>query len=96
VSFRGSALQFPAGRADNGTGGPEPRAPSQGIDVEPVSTAQQHAVDDGGAGWTWPPYAPDPAPELGRFGLDEWAPASTVRHPWVRVGRFTLLYRRAA
>jgi hypothetical protein len=27
--------------------------------------------------------------------MDEWAPASTVRRPWVRVGRWTLLYRRA-
>ncbi|TKJ18663.1 hypothetical protein [Blastococcus sp. CCUG 61487] len=45
--------------------------------------------------WTWPPHGPEPltAPP---FDLGEWAPASTVRHPWVRVGRFTLLYRRAA
>lgn len=64
--------------------------------MEQVSAAQQPAVGDGDAGWTWPPYAPDPSPGSGRFGLDEWAPASTVRHPWVRVGRFTLLYRRAA
>ena len=48
------------------------------------------------ADWTWPPYAPVPPAEDPRFRLDEWAPASTVRHPWVRVGRWTLLYRRAA
>jgi hypothetical protein len=63
--------------------------------VEPVSAVQVHAVDDE-PGWTWPPYAPEEPLEPGRFRLDEWAPPSTVRHPWVRVGRFTLLYRRAA
>jgi hypothetical protein len=46
--------------------------------------------------WTWPPYAPVPAAEDPRFCLDEWAPASSVRHPWVRLGRWTLLYRRSA
>ena len=51
---------------------------------------------DWNADWTWPPYAPVPAAEDPRFPLDEWAPASTVRHPWVRLGRWTLLYRRAA
>jgi hypothetical protein len=50
----------------------------------------------GEPGWSWPPYAPWEPVEDERFGLDEWAPASTVRHPWVRVGRWTLLYRRAA
>jgi hypothetical protein len=47
-------------------------------------------------GWTWPPYAPWEPAEADRFGSDEWAPASSVRRPWVRVGRWTLLYRRAA
>jgi hypothetical protein len=51
--------------------------------------ARSHEAD-----WSWPPYAPcDPA-EVS-FTMDEWAPASTVRRPWVRVGRWTLLYRRA-
>ena len=45
---------------------------------------------------TWPPYAPVEPAEDPRFLLDEWAPPSTVRHPWLRVGRWTLLYRRAA
>ena len=45
--------------------------------------------------WSWPPYAPlelvaEP------FDTDEWAPASTVRHPRLRVGRWTVLYRRSA
>jgi hypothetical protein len=48
------------------------------------------------AGWTWPPYAPSEAVDETRLRTDEWAPASTVRHPWVRLGRWTLLYRRAA
>jgi hypothetical protein len=46
--------------------------------------------------WTWPPYAPVEDDEATRFQTDEWAPPSTVRHPWVRVGRWTLLYRRAS
>ena len=46
-------------------------------------------------GWSWPPYAPV-EPAESPFRLEEWAPASTVRRPWVRVGRWTLLYRRAA
>jgi hypothetical protein len=47
-------------------------------------------------GWTWPPSAPLHPAEGTRFVTEEWAPASTVLHPWVRVGRWTLLYRRAA
>jgi len=64
--------------------------------VEPTgatpSSPEQHQAGD----WTWPPYAPVPAAEDPRFLLDEWAPPSTVRRPWVRLGRWTLLYRRAA
>ena len=45
--------------------------------------------------WTWPPYAPVEGPEW-TFDTDRWAPPTCVRHPWVRVGRWTLLYRRAA
>ena len=48
------------------------------------------------AGWSWPPYAPWEPVEAPRFGTEEWAPASSVRHPWVRLGRWTLLYRRSA
>ena len=46
-------------------------------------------------GWTWPPYAPWEPTDGEPFGVDDWAPASTVRHPWVRLGRWTLLYRRS-
>ena len=53
------------------------------------------AAPAGGSGdtWSWAPYAPDDAE---RFRLDDWAPPTSVRRPWLRVGRFTLLYRRAA
>jgi hypothetical protein len=44
--------------------------------------------------WTWPPYAPCEPAEVS-FNTEQWAPASTVRRPWLRVGRWTLLYRRA-
>jgi hypothetical protein len=47
------------------------------------------------ADWSWPPYAPE-EPAVPRFCVDEWASPASVRHPWVRVGRWTLLYRRAA
>ena len=63
-------------------------------DASPASEVVGTA--DEAADWTWPPYAPVPAAEDPRFLLDEWAPPSTVRHPWVRLGRWTLLYRRAA
>jgi hypothetical protein len=45
--------------------------------------------------WSWPPYAPvetDDEP----FDTVEWAPSSVVWHPQVRVGRWTVLYRRSA
>lgn len=47
-------------------------------------------------GWTWPPYAPWEPSGAVPFGTEEWAPASSVRRPLLRVGRWTLLYRRAA
>ena len=74
-------------------GAPEWRAPSQRFDVDLSSTAHGPADEPG---WAWAPYAPEEQADLARYRIDEWAPASTVRHPWVRVGRYTLLYRRAA
>ncbi|SCX52527.1 hypothetical protein SAMN03159343_2795 [Klenkia marina] len=44
--------------------------------------------------WCWPPYAPPPPADVPRFDLEEWAPSSVVRRPLVRMGRWTLLYRR--
>jgi hypothetical protein len=46
--------------------------------------------------WSWPPYAPWEPVDGVRFRIEDWAPPSSVRRPWVRVGRWTLLYRRAA
>lgn len=51
-------------------------------------------VDD--ADWSWPPSASVPYVGGRQFHTEDWAPASTVRRPWVRVGRWTLLYRRCA
>jgi hypothetical protein len=46
-------------------------------------------------GWSWAPYSPEEA-GAPRFLTESWAPASTVRHPWLRLGRWTLVYRRPA
>jgi hypothetical protein len=54
------------------------------------STLPQDALD-----WSWPPYAPVEADDE-PFDVDEWAPSSVVSHPRLRVGRWTLLYRRSA
>jgi hypothetical protein len=56
--------------------------------VSPLDPAE--VADDG---WSWPPYAPvafDDEP----FDTTDWAPSSVVWHPYVRVGRWTLVYRR--
>ncbi|MDP5185071.1 hypothetical protein QOZ88_20760 [Blastococcus sp. BMG 814] len=45
--------------------------------------------------WTWPPCAPVDV-RTADFDTERWASSTCVRHPWVRVGRWTLLYRRAA
>jgi hypothetical protein len=55
-----------------------------------ASRPQAEAMD-----WSWPPYAPlDAVAEP--FDTDEWAPSSTVWHPQLRLGRWTVLYRRSA
>jgi hypothetical protein len=58
-----------------------------------MASAAAHGTPD--QEWCWPPFAPW-EPDDGRYRVEEWAPASTVRRPWLRVGRWTLLYRRAA
>jgi len=68
---------------------PEP-APEPSPAVEHPS-APLPAVD---ADWCWPPYAPPPPADTPRFDIEEWAPSSVVRRPLVRLGRWTLLYRR--
>ena len=62
------------------------------IDVDAIDGSSGSAEP----GWTWPPYAPWEPVDGEPFGVEEWAPASQVRRPWVRIGRWTLLYRRAA
>ena len=57
---------------------------------------QSARVRDSEASWSWAPYAPEEALDTGRFATQDWAPASSVRYPWVRVGRWTVLYRRPA
>ena len=44
--------------------------------------------------WSWPPYAPVQT-EAESFDTPEWAPSSVVWHPQVRVGRWTVVYRRS-
>jgi hypothetical protein len=56
----------------------------------PVRGPQADALD-----WSWPPYAPlEVVAES--FDTPDWAPSSTVWHPQLRVGRWTVLYRRSA
>ena len=43
--------------------------------------------------WSWPPYAPLET-DTEAFDTDEWAPSSVVWHPHLRVGRWTVVYRR--
>ena len=57
------------------------------VELEDVTA---HADPD----WTWPPFGPLEAAGRDRFVTAEWAPASTVRRPLVRLGGWTLLYRR--
>ncbi len=57
---------------------------------------QDETTQDAGTAWSWPAYTSWESLDATRYAVDEWAPPSTVRHPWVRVGRWTLLYRRAA
>ena len=58
----------------------------------PVGTSEpeQHPME-----WSWPPYAPIEATGA-LFDTPDWAPASSVWHPLLRVGRWTVLYRRAS
>jgi hypothetical protein len=58
-------------------------------------TTATPAEDGPDPGWTWPPPGPAELAGSPAFTTETWAPPSTVRHPLVRVGRVTLLYRRA-
>ena len=68
--------------------GPVPVA-EQPVDRGPAVLPVDDPMD-----WSWPPYAPL-EPAGGRlFDCEDWAPSSIVRRPLLRVGRWTLLYRR--
>jgi hypothetical protein len=65
------------------------RAPD-GLPAADLDTRDRAAATE----WSWPPEAPWHPAEGSRFTTEQWAPPSMVRHPWLRVGRWTLLYRR--
>ena len=60
------------------------------LDRAPGSVLPEDALE-----WSWPPYAPVQA-DRASFETDEWAPPTVVWHPQLRVGRWTVLYRRDA
>ncbi len=78
-----------AGRSRTIETTPGERAPTLGMVVDADHLGRHGADPD----WSWPPYAHED-PTQPRFVLDEWAPPSVVRRPWVRLGRWTLLDRR--
>ena len=59
--------------------------------VQPVRPLPADALD-----WSWPPYAPVPDAGAERFPTEDWAPSSVVWHPQLRLGRWTVVYRRSA
>ena len=76
-------------------GAPEPRAPCARNDVDLISAAQPGRADE--PGWSLAALrAVGARRRRARSASTSGRPASTVRRPWVRVGRWTLLYRRAA
>ena len=67
---------------------PAPRKREVGSGSEARDRLPEDALE-----WSWPPYAPvetDDEP----FDTVEWAPSSVVWRPQVRVGRWTVVYRR--
>ena len=61
----------------------------------PLEASLPETLPEDALEWSWPPYAPvetDDEP----FDTADWAPASVVWHPQVKVGRWTVVYRRAA
>jgi hypothetical protein len=68
---------------------PVTRGPAAG----PSREADDRPLPEDALEWSWPPYAPvegEPFPED-----DDWAPPSVVWHPSVRLGRWTVVYRRS-
>ncbi|MGY1749684.1 hypothetical protein [Modestobacter sp. SYSU DS0511] len=69
-----------------------PPTATRGLAAGPCGEVdEQRHVDD--LEWSWPPYAPV---EGRSFSDEEWAPPSVVWHPQVRLGRWTVVYRRSA
>ena len=97
---RGRARGTSGVAADDRRGRARHRAPVPGDDVVQDRAAEGAAPTPTGSGggedaeWSWPPGGPLHPAEGARYTTEEWAPQSVVRHPWVRVGRWTVLYRR--
>jgi hypothetical protein len=64
--------------------------------TDPAGPVPDRALPADALDWSWPPYAPVPPTGEERFDTGEWAPSSVVWHPHVRVGRWTVVYRRSA
>ncbi|CCH89921.1 protein of unknown function [Modestobacter italicus] len=69
--------------------------PTRGIAAGPATDASDRPLPQDALDWSWPPYAPVEADDE-PFDTGQWAPSSVVSHPRLRVGRWTLLYRRSA
>jgi hypothetical protein len=63
-------------------------------DALPTEALPEDALPEDALQWSWPPYAPVHT-ESAAFDTDDWAPPSVVWHPQLRVGRWTMLYRRS-
>lgn len=59
----------------------------------PSREADDRPLPDDVLEWSWPPYAPLPV-DSEPFDTAEWAPPSVVWHPQLRLGRWTVVYRR--
>jgi hypothetical protein len=59
----------------------------------PGREADDQLLPEDALEWSWPPYAPVQT-EDEPFDTAEWAPSSVVWHPQVRLGRWTVVYRR--
>ena len=68
---------------------------TRGRAAGPCSEADARPFPDDGLEWSWPPYAPVESGDE-PFDTDDWAPSSVVWHPALRLGRWTVVYRRCA
>jgi hypothetical protein len=60
-----------------------------------LAGGEPEILQDDALEWSWPPYAPVETDDAA-FDTADWAPSSVVWHPQVRLGRWTVLYRRCA